>query len=170
VAWRSTGTVDHPGSAGEADAGRGRRGLPSYPGERFRCCVPPPHPCAPVDLEQKPFRDSRRGFWLARIFSTIRHLDGTLYVDRLEHFYAKIAAKVTRKRGWACPGSAGCPASTNSKLTPGDDRAARPPGDGSASARGHRGRDPRRGWPLWKRSDGKMAVTVNPTPGPPFPR
>jgi len=55
-------------------------------------------------VEQKPFEISADG-WLARIFQhEFDHLDGTLYVDRLEHAYAKIAAKVTRKRGWGMPG------------------------------------------------------------------
>ena len=93
-----------PVPAGEADEDEDVEGCLSYPGERFPLLRSPLAVLRAVDLDQQPFEIHAEG-WLARIFQhEYDHLDGTLYVDRLEHFYAKIAAKVTRKRGWGIPG------------------------------------------------------------------
>ncbi|MBG6058281.1 peptide deformylase [Cryobacterium sp. MP_M5] len=92
-----------PVPAGEADEDEDVEGCLSYPGERFPLLRSPSAILRAVDLDQKPFEIHAEG-WLARIFQhEYDHLDGTLYVDRLEHFYAKIATKVTRKRGWGVP-------------------------------------------------------------------
>jgi peptide deformylase len=93
-----------PVPAGEADEDEDVEGCLSFPGERFPLLRASSAILRAVDLDQNPF-EIRADGWLARIFQhEFDHLEGTLYVDRLEHFYAKIAAKVTRKRGWGSPG------------------------------------------------------------------
>jgi peptide deformylase len=93
-----------PVPAGEADEDEDVEGCLSFPGERFPLLRASSAILTAVDLDQNPFEIHAEG-WLARIFQhEFDHLDGTLYVDRLEHFYAKIAAKVSRKRGWGVPG------------------------------------------------------------------
>jgi peptide deformylase len=93
-----------PVPAGEADEDADVEGCLSFPGERFPLLRSGSAILRAVDLDQNPF-EIRADGWLARIFQhEFDHLDGTLYVDRLEHFYAKIAAKVSRKRGWGLPG------------------------------------------------------------------
>ena len=93
-----------PVPAGEADEDEDVEGCLSFPGERFPLLRSGSAILRAVDLDQQPF-EIRADGWLARIFQhEFDHLDGTLYVDRLEHFYAKIAAKVSRKRGWGVPG------------------------------------------------------------------
>jgi len=102
-----------PVPAGEADEDEDVEGCLSYPGERFPLLRSPRAILRAVDLDQKPFEIHADG-WLARIFQhEFDHLDGTVYVDRLEHFYAKIATKVTRKRGWGGPGLAWMPGVDN---------------------------------------------------------
>jgi peptide deformylase len=93
-----------PVRAIEADEDDDVEGCLSFPGERFPLQRAESAILRAVDLDQKPF-EIRADGWLARIFQhEFDHLDGTLYVDRLEHFYAKIAAKVSRKRSWGVPG------------------------------------------------------------------
>lgn len=93
-----------PVPAGTADEDDDVEGCLSYPGERFPLLRAEQAILRAVDLDQKPF-EIRADGWLARIFQhEFDHLEGTLYVDRLEHPDAKIAAKVTRKRGWGVPG------------------------------------------------------------------
>ncbi|HSP53885.1 MAG TPA: peptide deformylase [Cryobacterium sp.] len=102
-----------PVPAGEADEDEDVEGCLSYPGERFPLLRSPSAILRAVDLEQAPF-EIRAEDWLARIFQhEYDHLDGTLYVDRLEHFYAKIATKVTRKRGWGVSGLSWMPGVDN---------------------------------------------------------
>jgi peptide deformylase len=93
-----------PVPAREADEDEDVEGCLSFPGERFPLQRAQSAILRAVDLDGKPFEIHAEG-WLARIFQhEFDHLDGTLYVDRLEHFYAKIAAKVSRKRGWGVSG------------------------------------------------------------------
>jgi peptide deformylase len=93
-----------PVPAAEADEDEDVEGCLSFPGERFPLQRAAHAILRAVDLDQQPFEIHADG-WLARIFQhEFDHLDGTLYVDRLEHHYAKIAAKVSRKRGWGVPG------------------------------------------------------------------
>lgn len=93
-----------PVSAAEADEDEDIEGCLSFPGERFPLQRAGSAILRAVDLDQQPF-EIRADGWLARIFQhEFDHLDGTLYVDRLEHYYAKIATKITRKRGWGVPG------------------------------------------------------------------
>ena len=98
-----------PVPAGEADEDEDEEGCLSFPGERFPLLRAASAFLQAVDLDQNPFEIHADG-WLARIFQhEFDHLDGTLYVDRIEHSYAKIAAKVGRKRGWGGPGNSWLP-------------------------------------------------------------
>jgi len=98
-----------PVPAGEADEDEDEEGCLSFPGERFPLLRAASAVLRAVDLDQNPFEIHADG-WLARIFQhEFDHLDGTLYVDRIEHSYAKIAAKVGRKRGWGGPGNSWLP-------------------------------------------------------------
>jgi peptide deformylase len=93
-----------PVPVGEADEDEDVEGCLSFPGERFPLRRAESAILRAVDLDQQPF-EIRADGWLARIFQhEFDHLDGTLYVDRLEHFYSKIAGKISRKRGWGSPG------------------------------------------------------------------
>ena len=95
-----------PVPAGEADDDdpNDDEGCLSFPGERFPLLRSPSAILHAVDIDQKPV-EIRADGWLARIFQhEFDQLDGTLYVDRLEHAHAKIAAKITRKRSWGVPG------------------------------------------------------------------
>lgn len=57
-----------------------------------------------LDLEGRPFEITADG-WLARIFQhEYDHLDGVLYVDRLDAVNAKSAAKAVKRAGWGEPG------------------------------------------------------------------
>ena len=110
VTWRGVAINPElwitPVPAGHADEEEldDDEGCLSFPGERFPLRRSESAILRAVDLEQNPF-EIRADGWLARIFQhEFDHLDGTLYVDRLEHHYAKIAAKVSRKRGWGVPG------------------------------------------------------------------
>ena len=88
-------------------------GCLSFPGERFPLKRAESAILRAVDAEQQPF-EIRADGWLARIFQhEFDHLDGTLYVDRLEHVYAKMAAKVVRKKSWGVPGLSWIPGVDN---------------------------------------------------------
>jgi peptide deformylase len=98
-----------PVPADEADEDEDVEGCLSFPGERFPLRRAESAILRAVDLDQQPF-EIRADGWLARIFQhEFDHLDGTIYVDRLEHAYGKIAAKISRKRGWGNPGLAWLP-------------------------------------------------------------
>lgn len=89
-----------PVPAGEADEEAESEGCLSVPGERFPLRRAPLAVLRAVDASNTPF-EIRTGGWLARILQhEYDHLDGVLYVDRLEHVHAKAAAKAIRKNGW----------------------------------------------------------------------
>lgn len=93
-----------PAPVGPADEEEESEGCLSVPGERFPLRRSELAILTAVDLEQKPFEIRAEG-WLARIFQhEYDHLDGLLYVDRLDHAWAKTAAKALRKNGWGEPG------------------------------------------------------------------
>ncbi|PJJ63318.1 peptide deformylase [Compostimonas suwonensis] len=93
-----------PIDPGEPDEESESEGCLSFPGERFPLRRAHSAILQAVDLEQRPF-EIRADGWLARIFQhEYDHLDGLLYVDRLEHVYGRRADKVERKRGWGVPG------------------------------------------------------------------
>lgn len=88
-------------------------GCLSFPGERFPLKRSPSAILRAVDADGKPF-EIRADGWLARIFQhEFDHVEGTLYVDRLEHVYAKMAAKVERKKSWGVPGLSWIPGVDN---------------------------------------------------------
>jgi peptide deformylase len=88
------------GSADEEES----EGCLSLPGERFALRRSELAILTAVDLDRKPFEIRAEG-WLARIFQhEYDHLDGVLYVDRLDHAAGKAAAKAVKKSGWGEPG------------------------------------------------------------------
>ncbi|MCU1443672.1 MAG: def [Cryobacterium sp.] len=98
-----------PVPAGEADEDNDVEGCLSFPGERFPLLRAKSAVLRAVDLDKHPFEIPASG-WLARIFQhEYDHLDGTLYMDRLEHPYARRIGKITRKRGWGEPGNSWMP-------------------------------------------------------------
>jgi peptide deformylase len=98
-----------PTPAGAAEEESEAEGCLSVPGERFPLRRSPLAVLRAVDAEQSPF-ELRTGGWLARIFQhEYDHLDGVLYVDRLEHAHARAAAKAIRKAGWGVPGASWLP-------------------------------------------------------------
>ncbi len=98
-----------PIPVGEADEDDESEGCLSLPGERFPLIRAEHAILRGVDLDQKPFEIVADG-WLARIFQhEYDHLDGTLYVDRLEYQYEKPVAKVIKKKGWGVPGQSWLP-------------------------------------------------------------
>ena len=98
-----------PIPVGEADEEDESEGCLSLPGERFPLIRAEHAILRGVDLDQKPFEIVADG-WLARIFQhEYDHLDGTLYVDRLEYQYEKPFAKVIKKKGWGVPGQSWLP-------------------------------------------------------------
>lgn len=102
-----------PTPAGQADEDMDIEGCLSFPGERFPLLRAESAILRAVDLEGRPFEIRATG-WLARIFQhEYDHLEGVLYVDRLEHPYAKQIGKITRKRGWGTPGVSWMPGVDN---------------------------------------------------------
>jgi peptide deformylase len=93
-----------PVPAGHADEDEDIEGCLSFPGERFPLRRAESAVLRAVTLDQQPFEIPAHG-WLARIFQhEFDHLNGTLYVDRLGHPYAKEVKKITKKRSWGVPG------------------------------------------------------------------
>ena len=93
-----------PVPVGAADADTESEGCLSVPGERFPLRRAELAILRALDAEGKPFEIRAEG-WLARIFQhEYDHLDGVLYVDRLEHEYTKAVAKAIRKNDWGVPG------------------------------------------------------------------
>ncbi|MBC7723575.1 MAG: peptide deformylase [Burkholderiaceae bacterium] len=93
-----------PTPAGAADEDEDSEGCLSVPGERFPLLRSNAAILRAVDLDGVPFEITTTG-WLARIFQhEYDHLDGTLYVDRLEHASSKAASKTIKKSGWGKPG------------------------------------------------------------------
>lgn len=108
VAWRGVAINPKlwisPTPIGEADEEEESEGCLSVPGERFPLRRSELAILSAVDLDQKPFELQAEG-WLARIMQhEYDHLEGALYVDRLEHKHAKAAAKEIRKNGWGVDG------------------------------------------------------------------
>ncbi|NLT25063.1 MAG: peptide deformylase [Microbacteriaceae bacterium] len=98
-----------PESIDELDDEEESEGCLSFPGERF-----PIRRSARVilrarDLEGEPYELVAEG-WLARILQhEYDHLDGVIYVDRLEVPIWKTAQKTMRKRRWGVPGNSWTP-------------------------------------------------------------
>jgi len=98
-----------PTAVGDADDDEESEGCLSVPGERFPLRRSEFAILRAVDLEEKPF-EIRTESWLARIFQhEYDHLDGVLYVDRLDSVWAKPVKKAIRKAGWGEPGNSWLP-------------------------------------------------------------
>lgn len=94
-----------PTSIAELDEDEESEGCLSLPGERFPLRRSPAAILRATDLEGERYEVVAEG-WLARIFQhEYDHLDGVLYADRLDYPYAKVVAKVLRKKGWGVPGN-----------------------------------------------------------------
>ena len=84
-------------------------GCLSFPGERFPLVRSTTALLRAVDVDNVPYEIEATG-WLARIFQhEYDHLDGYLYIDRLDYPFAKAAAKVSRKRSWGVAGQSWMP-------------------------------------------------------------
>jgi peptide deformylase len=98
-----------PTSVEPADPDTESEGCLSFPGERFPLVRGESAILRATDLDGNPFEIEASG-WLARIFQhEFDHLDGLLYVDRIDPVYAKVARKIERKKGWGVPGNAWLP-------------------------------------------------------------
>jgi peptide deformylase len=98
-----------PTPTGEADEDDDSEGCLSVPGERAPLVRAERAVLRAVDLDEKPFEIDATG-WLARIFQhEFDHLDGVLYVDRLEHVHSKAVKKSIKKSGWGVPGHSWMP-------------------------------------------------------------
>lgn len=101
--WVSTPPI------GTADVDEESEGCLSVPGERFALRRSELTILRAVDLNQKPFEVRAEG-WLARIFQHEHdHLDGVLYVDRLDAVQTKAAQKAVKRNGWGSPGNSWMP-------------------------------------------------------------
>ncbi|MGD8194858.1 peptide deformylase [Herbiconiux sp. P18] len=98
-----------PPSVEPADPDTESEGCLSFPGERFPLVRGESAILRATDLEGRRYEIEASG-WLARIFQhEYDHLDGLLYVDRIDPVYAKVARKIERKKGWGVPGNAWVP-------------------------------------------------------------
>ncbi|WP_066038600.1 peptide deformylase [Herbiconiux solani] len=98
-----------PTSVEPADPDTESEGCLSFPGERFPLVRGESAILRATDLDGEPYEIQTSG-WLARIFQhEFDHLDGLLYVDRIDRVYGKVAAKIERKKGWGVPGLAWVP-------------------------------------------------------------
>ena len=84
-------------------------GCLSFPGERYPLVRSERAILKAVDIDGQPFELICEG-WFARIMQhEFDHLNGILYVDRLEDPFMKDADKVMRKSGWGKPGNSWMP-------------------------------------------------------------
>lgn len=98
-----------PPSTLPADPDTESEGCLSFPGERFPLARGDEAILRATDLDGEPYEIHARG-WLARIFQhEFDHLEGRLYVDRIDRAYQKVAGKIEKKRGWGVPGHAWLP-------------------------------------------------------------
>lgn len=90
--------------SGEPDWEAESEGCLSVPGERFPLKRAETAVLTGVDLDQNPVHIEADG-WFARIFQhEFDHLEGTLYVDRLNDEYAQEAQETIKERGWGKDG------------------------------------------------------------------
>ena len=98
-----------PTPTGEADEDTESEGCLSVPGERYPLRRSDRSVLSAVDLDNKPFTIEATG-WFARIFQhEFDHLDGILYIDRLDFLNARRANKAIVKSGWGKPGQSWLP-------------------------------------------------------------
>lgn len=114
--WHEDADTHHEGTAvnpelwlnplelGPLDLDEESEGCLSVPGERFPLRRAHRVILRAQDATGAPFELTAEG-WLARILQhEYDHLDGVLYVDRLDEGNAKAAVKVVRRNGWGAPG------------------------------------------------------------------
>ena len=98
---------------GKPDEDTESEGCLSVPGERFPLRRAETAVIHGIDLDQKPLRIEASG-WFARIFQhEFDHLDGTLYVDRLNKTWSREAKMVLLENGWGQPGKSWLPGRDN---------------------------------------------------------
>jgi peptide deformylase len=98
-----------PISEEEPDEELHSEGCLSVPGERFLLQRADWAVIEGVDLEQKPIRIEAEG-WFARIFQhEFDHLEGIIYVDKLQEDTKKEAFEVMAELGWNRPGQSWLP-------------------------------------------------------------
>ncbi len=93
-----------PASVEPIDEALEAEGCLSFPGERFALRRSARVRLEAVDENNTPFAIEASG-WFARIFQhEFDHLNGLLYVDRLDYPRHKQAQKAAKKNGWGRPG------------------------------------------------------------------
>jgi len=98
-----------PIEPGAPDPDYEAEGCLSFPGERFALRRSVQVVVTGTDLDGAPVRIEVDG-WRARIMQhEFDHLDGILYVDRLDDSDWKTVQKIARKRGWGRPGASWTP-------------------------------------------------------------
>lgn len=107
-------TLTHsPIKAGPADEELENEGCLSFPGERFALKRGASAIVEGVDLENKPVRIEAEG-WFARVFQhEFDHLNGIIYVDKLELESRKAAFEAMEELGWNKPGVSWLPGTDN---------------------------------------------------------
>jgi peptide deformylase len=98
-----------PLEPGDPDEETESEGCLSFPGERFPLRRAEIALLTGVDLDQNPITIRVSG-WQARVLQhEFDHLNGHLYVDRLDDRLYKTVAKIARKQGWDVPGQSWMP-------------------------------------------------------------
>ncbi|MFD1722141.1 peptide deformylase [Amnibacterium endophyticum] len=98
-----------PTPTGEPDDEADSEGCLSVPGERFPLHRAVRARLEAQDLDGEPYSLEARG-WFARILQHENdHLDGVLYVDRLDFLHARRAKKAINGNKWGRPGNAWTP-------------------------------------------------------------
>ena len=93
----------------DADPETESEGCLSVPGERFPLLRSQSAVLTALNLNGDTYTIEAKG-WLARIFQhEYDHLEGTLYVDRLDAKNQKLARKAIKANGWGEPGNAWSP-------------------------------------------------------------
>ena len=93
-----------PMEPGYPDPDEESEGCLSFPGERFPLRRSDAALLTGTDLDGHAVRIEVTG-WRARILQhEFDHLDGILYVDRLDEEDGRVAAKIAKKRKWGKPG------------------------------------------------------------------
>lgn len=107
-------TLTHsPIESGPADEELESEGCLSFPGERFALKRGEGVVIEGVNLENKPVRIEAEG-WFARVFQhEFDHLNGIIYVDKLDFEARKQAFEAMNELGWNKPGVSWLPGTDN---------------------------------------------------------
>ena len=98
-----------PSEPGAPDPDEESEGCLSFPGERFPLRRSERARVTGIDLDGAPVTIEVSG-WRARILQhEFDHLDGILYIDRLDDGDWKTTQKIARKHGWGGPGQSWTP-------------------------------------------------------------